>query len=461
MSETSYRASKFGEVFTEKREVDEMLDLVREEIQRLTSCFLEPACGTGNFLAEVMRRKMIVLRERYVDNQDDYEKASLVVASSTFGVDIQQESVFGCRKRLYTIFDDAYRELFPFPDPEFLQKIQSTLGKNIVCADMLKDDVFPDKQFDVIIGKPPYHKNDGGFGKSSSPLYNKFVDRAKEMNPRFLVMIIPSRWFSGGKGLDDFRKSMLNDKRIKKIVNYEKSNDVFPGTDFSGGVCFFLWDRTCRGQCEITNIVNNEKSVSVRSLDEFPLLIRDKRAVSVIRKVSRFEEPTMDTQVSERNPFGLPTTYRPMEEGDISLRCRGGSGPVLRSAVLKNTGMIDSYKVIVSYVSHDHAGNPGKDGKRKVFSKIDVLHPGVVCTETYLVVGCYENKDQAENLVGYMKTKFFRFLVSQFMSSHHITKSAYAFVPVQDMNKEHTDEQLYRKYELSDEDIEFIESSIR
>jgi site-specific DNA-methyltransferase (adenine-specific) len=169
----------------------------------------------------------------------------------------------------------------------------------------------------------------------------------------------------------------------------------------------------------------------------------------------------MSQQVSSRKPFGLPTNARPTKKGDIVLRWNDGEGPYFRKDIEVGVELIDKWKVITSYVGYDHAGNPGKDGKRRVFSKIDILPPGTICTETYLVVGSYDNEKYAINLVNYMKTKFFRFLVSQFMYSHHITKESYSLVPQLDMTKNWTDQKLYARYGISIEEQAFIETKIK
>lgn len=169
----------------------------------------------------------------------------------------------------------------------------------------------------------------------------------------------------------------------------------------------------------------------------------------------------MNKQVSSRKPFGLPTNARPEKAGDLVLRWEKGEGPFPRSKITVGVEMIDQWKVITSYVGYDHAGSPGKDGRRRVFSKIDILPPRSICTETYLVVGAYETMQEAANLVAYMKTRFFRFLVAQFMYSHHLTKSAYDFVPTLSMKSEWTDEGLARRYELSKEETDFIASKVR
>jgi site-specific DNA-methyltransferase (adenine-specific) len=317
-------------------------------------------------------------------------------------------------------------------------------------------------QFDVIIGNPPYQLSDGGHGVSASPIYQKFVEQAKALEPRFLSMVIPSRWFGGGKGLADFRATMLGDNRLRRLVDYENAKDAFPGVDLAGGVCYFLWSRDQRGLCEVTNIVGNaSESSTERRLDEFSTFVRHSAAVPIIRKIIEKNEPTMSVQVSSRKPFGLATNARPEASGDLVLRWEKGQGPFPRNKITVGQDLIDKWKVVTSYVAYDHAGNPGKDGKRKVFSKINVMPPFEICTETYLVIGVYETEVEAKNLIKYMKTRFFRFLVSQFMYSHHLTKSAYEFVPILDMNVAWTDELLAQRYHLSREESEFIDSKIR
>lgn len=317
-------------------------------------------------------------------------------------------------------------------------------------------------QFDVIIGNPPYQLSDGGHGVSASPIYQKFVEQAKALEPRFLSMVMPSRWFGGGKGLAEFRATMLADNRMRKLVDFENAKDAFPGVDLAGGVCYFLWNLDERGLCEVTNIVGDTaESTTERRLDEFSTFVRHSAAVPIIRKILHKNEPAMSAQVSSRKPFGLATNARPEATGDLVLRWEKGEGPFPRNKITVGSEVIDKWKVITSYVAYDHAGNPGKDGKRKVFSKIDVLPPREICTETYLVIGAYDSETEAQNLVTYMKTKLFRFLVAQFMYSHHLTRSAYGFVPTLDMKIAWNDESLAERYQLTGEEREFIDSKIR
>jgi site-specific DNA-methyltransferase (adenine-specific) len=316
-------------------------------------------------------------------------------------------------------------------------------------------------KFDVIVGNPPYHLSDAGYGRSAMPIYHLFVQQAKKLNPRFLTMIIPSRWFAGGKGLDEFRAEMLADNRTRKLVDYEDASEVFPGVDIAGGICYFLWERDAKGLCEVVNVQNGVQTTSTRELNEFETFVRHSQAVPIIRKILAKREKTMNEQVSSRKPFGLATTERPQKKGDVILHWQKGEGPYNRKDIIVGVELIDKWKVITARTGYDHAGNPDKDGKRRVFSKIEILSPGTICNETYIVVGSYNKKVEAQDLVAYMHTKFFRFLVSQLTVTHDITKDNYSFVPILDMTVRWTDETLCKRYGITKAEFEFIDSKIR
>lgn len=475
------------EVFTPPVVVNRMLDLLPAELWRNPDArFLDPVSKTGVFLREIAKRLMEGLSERIPDRQ---QRADHIFTRQLFGIAITELTAFLSRRSVYcskqangpysvcTVFHDADGNIRFRPTEHIWQN-----GRCRYCGasrevydrdDTLEshayefihtenpETIFPDMKFDVIIGNPPYQLSDGGNGASASPLYHRFVRQAQKLKPRYLTMIIPSRWFGGGKGLDDFRREMLNDNHIRVLVDYENASDCFPGVDIAGGVCYFLWDRDNPGLCDVVNIRNNETMHSVRALNEFDTFIRHDRAASIVRKVCAFGEPMMSNMVSSSKPFGLRTFVRPQESGDILLRWQNGEGPYCRDEITVGRELIDKWKVITSYVGYDHAGNPGKDGKRRVFSKIDILPPETICTETYLVVGSFDTEQEAKNLVAYMKTLFFRFLVAQCMYSHHITKEAYRLVPIQDFSQSWTDEKLYAKYGITDEEIKFIESMVR
>jgi site-specific DNA-methyltransferase (adenine-specific) len=219
-------------------------------------------------------------------------------------------------------------------------------------------------------------------------------------------MIIPSRWFSGGKGLDDFRDEMLNDSRIRQLVDYTDSTEVFPGVDIAGGICYFLWDRDNMGPCRVENIHSGKADISIRQLNEFDTFVRDSLSLSIIKKVRASSDSFLDLAVSSRRPFGLESKIRPLKHGDLTLVSSGGRGPFPRSMVVSGRELIDKWKVLCSKASFDHGGQPDKEGKRRVFSIVEKMPPGTVCTETYLIVGPYETEREAENMVSYLRTKF-------------------------------------------------------
>lgn len=474
------------EVFTPPNLVNDMLDLLPAKLWRDPDArFLDPVCKTGVFLREIAKRLMLGLETKIPDKQ---QRINHIFSKQLYGIAITELTSLLSRRSVYCskTANGKYSVCETFQDEQGnirYERMQHTWenGKCTYCGASQKvfdrDNALetyaynfihtekPEKifnmKFDVIIGNPPYQLSDGGFKASATPLYHRFVLQAIKLNPKYLTMIIPSRWFAGGKGLDDFRKRMLSDDQIRKIIDFENANDCFPGVDIAGGVCYFLWEKGSSGDCDVINVVNGKESHSLRPLNEFSTFIRSGKAVPIVRKVLSFKEKMMNKMVSSRKPFGIPTNGRPQKQGDLKLRWQNGEGPYNRDEIKVGIEMIDKWKVITSYVGYDHAGNPGKDGKRKVFSKIDILPPKTICTETYLVVGAFETQEEAHHLLSYMKTIFFRFLVSQFMYSHHITKESYQFVPIQDFSEPWTDEKLYKKYGITQEEIDFIESMIR
>lgn len=475
------------EVFTPPQLVNQILDLLPAEIwSEKEATFLDPACKSGVFLREIAKRLDTGLEKQIPDRQ---ERMNHIFKNQLFGLAITELTALLSRRSVYCskTANGKYSVCENFDEPQGnirFRRIEHIWedGRCVFCGANQEgyergeelethayqfihtgkpEEIFFNMKFDVIIGNPPYQLSDGGFGRSASPIYNRFVEQAKKLNPRYLTMIIPSRWFAGGKGLNEFRTEMLGDERIRRIVDFEDATEVFPGVDIAGGICYFLWERDSPGQCEVVNMHNGTGTVSTRQLNEFKTFIRHSQAVPIIRKVLAKKEKSMSEQVSASKPFGLRTFVRPQKSGDIILRWQNGEGPYNRSDISVGVEMIDKWKVITSYVGYDHAGNPGKDGRRRVLSKIDILPPGTICTETYLVAGSYEDETHARNLVDYMKTRLFRFLVGQFMYSHHITKDAYSFVPILDMSTEWSDEKLYKKYGLTKDEIAFIESKIR
>ncbi|HQG81638.1 MAG TPA: Eco57I restriction-modification methylase domain-containing protein [Smithellaceae bacterium] len=474
------------EVFTPPQLVNQILDLLPEDLwSNPKSTFLDPACKSGIFLREIAKRLDSGLEEQIPDRQ---KRINHIFKNQLFGLAITELTGLLARRSVYCskTANGKYSVCDAFDNPAgniLFRRMEHTWrdGRCLDCGaneenykrgeelethayqfiHAHKPEEIFNMKFDVIISNPPYQLSDGGFGRSASPIYHKFVQQAKKLNPRFLTMIIPSRWFGGGKGLDEFRGEMLNDDRIRKIVDFEDSSDIFPGVSVAGGICYFLWERDYKGPCEIVNMHGDVEAVSERRLNEFNIFIRHGQAVPIIRKVLSRNERRMNEQVSAYKPFGLRTYVKPQRTGDIILHWQKGEGPYKRKDITVGLEMIDKWKVICSRSGHEHAGNPGTDGSRRVLAKTVMLPPGTICTETYLVIGHYATEEEAKNLLAYMKTRLFRFLMSLFMYSHGITKDTFAFIPILDMTKYWTDEKLYKRYGLTKDEIAFIESKIR
>lgn len=326
-------------------------------------------------------------------------------------------------------------------------------------------------QFDVIIGNPPYQLADGGGeGASAIPLYHQFVNQAKALEPKQLVMVIPARWYSGGKGLDEFRDSMLNDGGLAEIHDYPETDMVFPGVNIRGGVCYFRWSQMHEGPAQITNYSKEHApSVCVRTVLEPGLttFVRYNEAISILQKVRRKGEKTYDTKVQSRNPFGIPSNFtgfsvdKTAKNSVLLFRSRRGSSLdkevyVSEDKILSNHAFKDKIKVLVSKAS------PGGDEyPHSVFSTPLIAPKNSVATETYLIVDFPKTQAEAKNLIAYMSTRFFRFLVSLIKTTQNISKGSFAFVPVQDLSINWTDVELYKKYGITKDEQAFIEKMIR
>lgn len=475
------------EVFTPPKLASAMLDILPQDLfRRPDTTFLDPMCKSGVFLREIARRLNEGLRDQMPDEQ---ARINHILSKQVFGLATSELTSLLSRRSVYCSKKAdgklSIATAFKRPDGNIrLPKAGHTWNGNGKCescganqGEYDRDETFEayaypfihgidptevfDVKFDVIVGNPPYQLSDGGFGRSASPIYQHFVRQAKKLEPRYLTMVIPSRWFAGGKGLDDFREEMLADDRIRKIIDFENASDIFPGVSVAGGVCYFIWDRDYNGPCEMVNVQGGVETATIRRLDEFETFIRESRAIPIIRKLLAHEERRMRDQVSSYKPFGLRTYVQPQPRGDLTLYWQKGQGPYKRKDITAGIEMIDRWKVISSRSGHEHAGNPGTDGTRRVLSRTDVLPPGTVCTETYLVIGHYATEAEAQNLLLYMKTRFFRFLMSLFMYSHGITKDTFTYIPILDMTRVWTDADLAKRYKLTSDEVTFIESKIR
>jgi site-specific DNA-methyltransferase (adenine-specific) len=273
-------------------------------------------------------------------------------------------------------------------------------------------------------------------------------------------MIIPARWYAGGMGLSGFREEMLNDKHIRSIVDYPNSKDCFSGIELRGGVCYFLWDKDYEGECEYRNITNLFESVMNRNLNEFPVFIRYNQALQIISRIRKRKEKSLSGIISTVSPFGINTAIRGMVDrftGSLTLYSSGGAGYIAANEILQGKELIDKYKVLISNTISGNLEEP----PFKIIAILQVLRPKEICTFSYLIGGSYDNEIEAKNLKLYLETKFCRFLLLQAISSIHISKDKFVFVPMQDFSEPWTDEKLYKKYGLTKDEIAFIESMIR
>lgn len=319
--------------------------------------------------------------------------------------------------------------------------------------------------FDVIIGNPPYQLNVGVEKENYAiPIYHKFIQQAKKLHPRYLTMIVPSRWFTGGRGLDNFREEMLNDSRIQYIKDFIDSKDVFPGVDVSGGVNYFLWSSSYNGPCEYVNVFNGQETKSLRKMNEYKVFPRYNQSISLINAAKQYGEKTLSPMISTQTPFGFITTYRGSEKDfpeAIKLYSSGGVTYVRKEDISRHKEWIEKYKVVFSKATCEHAGTPDKTGRYRVFSTMKLLLPNEVCTQSYLVGGVFDKQAEADNYMSYLKTAFVRALMLPTLTSQDISADKFQFVPLQDFSKPWTDEELYKKYGLTDEEVAFIESMIR
>lgn len=317
-------------------------------------------------------------------------------------------------------------------------------------------------QFDVIIGNPPYQLDDGGYGTSAAPIYQLFVEKALDLDPRFAAFVTPSRWMAGGKGLDKYRERMLSDKRMRRIVDYPKLYEGFPGVKIRGGISYFLWDREYSGPCEVQTIWDGQPTgpAVARYLDAYDVLVRRNEAVPILEKVRAKGEPTLDARVSSRKPFGLPTNFKGKStaaglSNPVRLFENQRIGWIARKDLTTKSEWIDEWKVLMTRVQGTSAA-----AETKFLSKPIIAEPGTACTETYLVAGHFATELEAMRYAKYLRTRFVRFLVSLRKPTQDAARGVYGFVPDLPLNEEWTDAKLYKRYGLTKEEISFIESVV-
>ena len=485
------------EVFTPPSVVNQMLDMLPQELFRSSkTTFLDIGCKSGVFLREITKRLITGLADEIPDLQT---RVDHILHKQVFGIATTELTSLVSRRTLYcSKYPNCRYSASPFETVEGnirFRNIPHTFvnGRCKWCG--ASEDQFGDAKrkglethayefihtdhpeeifkmkFDVIVGNPPYQLNVGVEKENYAiPMYHRFVSQAKKLGPRFLTMIIPARWYAGGRGLDGFRDEMLSDNRLRVIHDFPESEDCFPGVEIQAGVCYFLWKRDSPGECEVFTHMND----SVCEPMERPLLekgcntfIRYNRSVSILRKVQSRTERSFSEMVSPQTPFGLVTSYKGspkrVNKSDIKMyisgnekEFKGGCAFAPLSKVTKGAEMIPWHKV---YIGEAYGG--GMAFPHSILSKPFYGEPNTICNQSYLVLGPFAKQQVCENVISYIKTKFFRFMVLQKKNAQHAMRGVYQFVPMQDFSKPWTDAELYAKYKLTKDEIAFIESMIK
>lgn len=496
------------EVFTPPNLVNAMLDLLPQELwSNPDARFLDPVCKSGVFLREMAKRLMKGLETRIPDKQ---ERINHIFSQQLYGIAITELTSLLSRRSVYCskTANGKYSICESFTNEQgniHFERMPHTWkgGKCSCCGasqevydrdDDLETYAYSfihfdpaengsgnlqklfNMKFDVIVGNPPYQLNDGGgTGSSAIPIYHKFIQQAKRLNPTYLTMIVPARWFTGGRGLDEFRDEMLNDRRIKFLHDFPTASDCFPGVEIKGGVCYFLWDRTHKGKCKVHThkgdeiISSAERYLLEKGAETF---IRYNDAISILRKVQNLKEQSFADIISANDPFGFDVRVdgsnkrvKPKykkEPFNDSVQFyyygwqRDGIGYIDKSQIRKNLAWVKDYKVYIS-----KAYGAGETFPHQIVNIPLLGEPNSCCTESYLVIGPFASKNKAENVAQYISTRFFRFLVLLIKNTQNAMKKVYSFVPMQDFKEVWTDEKLYKKYGLTENEIAFIEEMIR
>lgn len=474
------------EVFTSPDIVNEMLDMLPKELfKNPDTTFLEPACKTGVFLREIAKRLIDGLEPQFPNLND---RLNHIFKKQLYGISVTELTSLLSRRSLYcSKWPNGEYSIIKFDTPEGnikYRRIEHTWknGNCIYCGASEKEykrgsdletyayqfihtnkpeEIF-NMKFDVIIGNPPYQLSTGGTSAQATPLYNKFVEQAKKLKPRYLSMIIPSRWYTSGMGLNDFRDNMLNDKHIRILNDYLDASECFPGVEIKGGVCYFLWDRDNEGKC---NVITHDKlniNEMVRDLKykDCDVFIRYNKAISILEKIEKFMEPSFSTLVSPISPFGLPTSFKKYSvekesETDLKIYALKKIGFIPENVMESKYGkLINSWKLFVPEAI-------GTGDSKTDWVKPFIGEPRSVSTATYLCIGCSDNKKEIENIYKYTQTKFFHFLLTLKKNTQHTPGKCYEFIPIQNFNEEWNDNKLFKKYNLSDSEISFIKSMVR
>ena len=477
------------EVFTPPEIVNQMLDMLPQELfKNPDTTFLDPACKTGVFLREIAKRLIKGLEPQFPDLQ---ERIDHIFHKQLFGIAITELTSLLSRRGIYcSKYPNTDFSVSKFDTAEgnirFKRSPHTWVGgKCIYCGankeqydrgDELETHAYEfihkkdakeilNMKFDVIISNPPYQLSDGGgTGSSAKPIYQLFVQQAKKLNPRYLSMIIPSRWFSGGKGLDEFRATMLSDKHIRALVDYDNFKDVFPGVDLAGGACYFLWDRDTKGICKVTNFSGNVSSTVERYLDEYETFIRSNQAIEIVKKVEQIHDNKkfLNERISVRLPFGITTTYIPKDSGiPCHFTQRLGVKYVYQKDITDNLKLLNKWKFLIPKAPIAGQTDFSKPVGFYYDGNTRIAKPGECCSESWLVAGAFDTEEETRNFKSYILTKTVRFLLLQTVVSQNITRKNFCFVPdLGEYNEIYTDEKLRKMWNITDNEWELIQSKI-
>ena len=421
--------------------------------------------------AECIEKETVSVQEEQVVWDDIVENNMYVICNTPMAKGITHRTLFGFRQV------DQKANIKNVQLIERASKDQEGLVKELESVGFWKGNSSKQEmKFNAVVGNPPYQIMDGGgTGSSATPIYNKFVDLAKLLNPNNVSMIIPAKWYTGGKGLDEFRANMLNDKQLIKLFDYEDSRDCFPTVDIAGGVCYFLWNKGSDNKCVVTSILGSFRNESTRYLNEHDTFIRNQKVLDIINKVkSQTFTGFLSQTVYSRKPFGIRSFQRgfPAKPGrNISLFGSDGITYMEEKDVPQNKEIVDKWKVIMSKASAEHAGQTDANGRKRIVSRLEVLPPYTICTESYLLLDIFDNEEEAQNLKKYIRTCFTRFLLASILITQNIVRDKFKFLPIQNYKNNSDidwsqsipdiDRQLYTKYNLSDDEIAIIEKMIK
>ncbi|MFO1435503.1 MAG: Eco57I restriction-modification methylase domain-containing protein [Gammaproteobacteria bacterium] len=490
------------EVFTPPEFANRMLDMLADAWAAnnkgeniwadKTVKFLDPCTKSGVFLREITSRLTKGL-EKEIPNLE--KRVDHILTRQVFGIGITQITSLLARRSVYcskhATGKHSIAKSFTSDDGNiWFKRLKHTwdgdkcqycgAGKSVfdraaglethayafIHTDNIKTrlaEIFgANMQFDVIIGNPPYQLDDGGFGTSAAPIYQLFVEQALALEPRYAVFVTPSRWMAGGKNLDKYRQRMLSDKRLRKIVDYPKLYEGFPGVKIRGGISYFLWERDSKGPCAVQTIWDGQPTGPTveRHLDTYDILVRRNEAVPILEKVRAKREPTLDARVSSQKPFGLRTFFHGKPDpkrlkNPVKLFGSQKVSWVERSEIPTNAEWIDKWKVLMTRVQGTSAAV-----ETKFLSKPIVAEPGTACTESYIVAGIFDNESEAANYAKYLRTRFARFLVSLRKPTQDAARGVYGFIPDLSLKQKWTDAKLYKRYGLTKDEIDFVESQV-